>query len=263
MIHQRGFYSDLNQKRSGYVTKYRNQWAEVLSDVAEASTEAFAGAGDLTTGRAKAFAALRNHRDEYQPVLRDNTLDVATVWSGEVLEHLKTQRSVPADPIYLIVGRKDPQGEEAGKQAATQHLEDEAAELVQKIHDGTRKQLQAILKTVFDEDLSHADAIKRMRSAWPGLTRARARRIARTETIRASGIGVEAAGRDAAFGVQYEWMATTDDRTRATHLAVDGVTRTPDGFFNVGGYEAKHPADTRLPPAEAVNCRCALAAVPL
>jgi SPP1 gp7 family putative phage head morphogenesis protein len=243
------FYSDLKQKRSGSVTKYRHRWHEVLSTVAEASIEAYVSAGDEQTGRAKALTALRNHRDDYRPVLEENTIDVASVWGGEVLAHLKSQRQVP-------------EGEGAGKQAAVQHLADEGADLVQDIHESTKNTLRSILQETMDEDLSEGEKIRRMREQWEGLSRVRARRIARTETVRASSIGVEAAGQDAPFGVEYEWMAANDSRTRAAHLAADGNKRTPDGFFEIGGHEAKHPADMRLPPSQSVNCRCAMAAVP-
>lgn len=54
------------------------------------------------------------------------------------------------------------------------------------------------------------------------------------------------------------WDATLDGRTRQTHARADGQKRNEDGFFTIGGYQARYPLDENLPAEESMNCRCRL-----
>jgi len=89
--------------------------------------------------------------------------------------------------------------------------------------------------------------------------------IARTETIRASNAGSQALFND--WGVELkEWIATPDNRARATHLAAwsdysEGGTPGPipmDQVFGVGGSSLMYPGDPSGSPGETINCRCVL-----
>lgn len=50
--------------------------------------------------------------------------------------------------------------------------------------------------------------------------------------------------------------STPDARTRETHRAADGQTRTVGEPFTVGGASLKYPGDPSAPPAEVIGCRC-------
>jgi len=89
--------------------------------------------------------------------------------------------------------------------------------------------------------------------------------IARTETIRASNAGSQALFDD--WGVEKkEWLATPDNRTRATHLAAwsdysEGGQPGPIPMnepFGVGGSSLQYPGDPNGPPGETINCRCTM-----
>lgn len=54
------------------------------------------------------------------------------------------------------------------------------------------------------------------------------------------------------------WDATLDGRTRQTHARADGQKRNSEGYFIIGGYQARYPLDENLPAEESVNCRCRL-----
>lgn len=90
----------------------------------------------------------------------------------------------------------------------------------------------------------------------------RASRIARTETnnlvnaadLQAARTEEQHTGDD----MHKVWVATLDPRTRDTHFQLDGQRVPLDGKFMVGGHEADHPSDQRLPPHESINCRCTL-----
>jgi hypothetical protein len=88
----------------------------------------------------------------------------------------------------------------------------------------------------------------------------RARVIAVTETTRAYGAGTVAAGleqsRVTGRLLQKRWRTEHDDRVRASHRSVDGVTLPLYQPFNVGGTPMLFPGDPTAPADEVVNCRC-------
>lgn len=88
------------------------------------------------------------------------------------------------------------------------------------------------------------------------ISRWRARRIARTETIRASNFGQMVAANESGLSLWKQWVATLDDRVRPTHEVAHNQVVKMGKDFNVGGYRAPYPAAPILPASEAVNCRC-------
>jgi len=93
-------------------------------------------------------------------------------------------------------------------------------------------------------------------------TEHRARRIARTETLRALNQGRYLAGEQAAreYGLRLTktWRATADDRTRDKHEDADGQAADFEKPFIVGGEELMYPLDPNGSAANTVNCRCTM-----
>jgi SPP1 gp7 family putative phage head morphogenesis protein len=87
-----------------------------------------------------------------------------------------------------------------------------------------------------------------------------AHRIARTEAHWASQRTISEAIKESPVIVAKEWVAVGDERTRETHLELDGTRVGKDELFNVGGIIAEGPGMTG-DPAEDINCRCQLVEV--
>ena len=88
-------------------------------------------------------------------------------------------------------------------------------------------------------------------------------RNARTAMTAAENMGrAEAADDLKAQGIPMDevWSATYDDRTRETHLELDGTVRDENGLFGVGiiNKPLRFPADPEGDPEEIYNCRCRL-----
>ncbi|TRZ53858.1 hypothetical protein D4S03_01120 [bacterium] len=100
---------------------------------------------------------------------------------------------------------------------------------------------------------------------WGGAFKWMSRRIAQTETIRASNFGTKEGVNS--LGIEYtqSWLATNDGRERETHAqaAIDNDHIPSDQLFRVGGYECEYPGDPALPPEESINCRCSWTASPV
>jgi len=67
----------------------------------------------------------------------------------------------------------------------------------------------------------------------------------------------------AAMGIEIEkeWIATSDSRTRESHLNADGQKKPWDSPFELDYGEMMYPGDPAGHPAEVYNCRCTVAAV--
>lgn len=88
-----------------------------------------------------------------------------------------------------------------------------------------------------------------------------AERIARTETHGAAeATTYESAGAIANAGIEVTrtWLATSDDRVRATHAEADGQTVGMEEPFTVGDAELMYPGDPDGPPEEVISCRCSV-----
>ena len=79
--------------------------------------------------------------------------------------------------------------------------------------------------------------------------------IARTEATSANNLGFTEAYKQSGVANAKEWIATGDERTRDSHIAVDGDIVKLDASFKNG---LQYPGDGSADPGETVNCRCVL-----
>jgi hypothetical protein len=122
----------------------------------------------------------------------------------------------------------------------------------------TRELIQKVLTKAYALGWSFDEILKYLPTA-PALTRIRARRIARTETVGAANFGADAVARDSGLKLNKVWSSVNDIRTRHDHRNVDGQKVGMDDTFNVGGFPMKYPGDKakgKTPAKEIVNCRC-------
>lgn len=90
----------------------------------------------------------------------------------------------------------------------------------------------------------------------PGLTAARATRVARTEVVSASNAGSLSLVLEMGFTGTKTWLATEDARTRHTHAEAEGQTVDLRASFEVGTSSLFFPGDPSGAPEEIINCRC-------
>jgi hypothetical protein len=99
---------------------------------------------------------------------------------------------------------------------------------------------------------------QRIRADVGGMSTARARTIARTETAAAMGHGEQeemtATAEELGVDIRKTWTATEDENTRETHSDADGQTIPLDETFTVGDAELMFPGDPDGQPEEIINC---------
>jgi uncharacterized protein with gpF-like domain len=146
--------------------------------------------------------------------------------------------------------------------------------LVADITSTTKKKMNDIVTKGINEGLSIEEIVRIMKSDEQlSYSAFRARRIARTEVMRASNIGAMKGAEAHDFEVDKQWIAARDSRTRRIpedtydHVALDGVVVGFDEPFESMGKEgqqvsAMQPGDINAPPGFTINCRCAVGFIP-
>ena len=92
------------------------------------------------------------------------------------------------------------------------------------------------------------------RSAYRG----RIVRLARTLATRS--LGEEMQEDLSKTSATKRWVAVHDERTRSSHLDLDGVTVPVDVAFSTGTATLMYPGDPTAPASETINCRCVMVA---
>jgi len=125
------------------------------------------------------------------------------------------------------------------------------------------------LKSTVAEGINAGEGIpklsKRVGSVYEGYTSVdkpwKAKRIAQTETIKASNFGKLQGDKQSGVVIGKEWLATDDSRTRDTHMMADGQKRKIDDTFDIGGSSLMYPGDPSGDPGESINCRCTMLSI--
>jgi uncharacterized protein with gpF-like domain len=178
--------------------------------------------------------------------------DVATVWGHKVQLSIKRQAKSRqpigfSERLFEIL-----------KQYYGIDLLQDSMDITQTTKDFIQKILTDAAKTGIGID----EIVKQITAH--DFTDIRARKIARTETVRASNIAGDIIARESGLKMNKEWLAVLDARTRSDHIEVHGTIVDQDATFTVGGYQMKFPGDgSGGAGAELiVNCRCVCVYIP-
>lgn len=120
--------------------------------------------------------------------------------------------------------------------------------VTQKVYD--------IIKEEYGEKGEGARSVaEKIQERFTELKDFEAERIARTETLKAQGHATYNRLLNNPNVEYIQWISTVDDRTRDSHLELDGEITFADGtgVFSNG---LKFPGDTSGDPEEWMNCRC-------
>lgn len=129
--------------------------------------------------------------------------------------------------------------------------------MANNITQTTKDRIRTVLRD--NLDASFDQIVKILRS--PELTAARARLIARTETVAATnGAAIENA-KAFVIPMRKRWSAVLDGRTRKDHETLDGQTVGMNEKFSVVDKDGitrqmSAPGDKEGGPAQVCNCRC-------
>lgn len=214
--------------------------------------------------------ALQGHREEYEQEILILYRSTWPTFAERVRDALRGEQSSHADYVRKRVfsDYKQDEDEDFWQREAQGYVSNEGGVLIQEPVGTTRDRIISATRDSVQEGLREGWGSERIAREIDNQTsdvvsRARARKISRTETIRASSVasvsGAQRTASQIGQNLEKEWIETQDDRVRSTHLAVGGSTVPLNGTFTVGGFPAKYPADPQLPARESINCRCSTA----
>ena len=158
--------------------------------------------------------------------------------------------------------------------AVMEFLTNQGFTLVSDITKTTKDKLLSIVDKGVNEGLGVDEIVKIILSDEQlSYSAFRARRIVRTEVMRASNIGAMEGAKAHSFEVDKQWISARDIRTRRIprnqfdHVALDGIVVDFDETFNSVGkegeqVEAMQPGDITQPAGFTINCRCAVGFIP-
>ena len=138
-------------------------------------------------------------------------------------------------------------------------------ELCKDMNNTTKKKLRKVLAEAVFEGDSIPEKTKKLIEASDGMfdedKKWRATMIARTESCSTMNAGANELYKSE--GINYkEWVSVQDDRTRDSHLMMDGVVvpitdkfEVP-AFDNTEGGALSYPGDPTGPAGQTINCRC-------
>ena len=160
---------------------------------------------------------------------------------------------------------------EAGGQLVTDELElEEAVSLPtaavesvvqnrQNMLSRTSTEIWHEIRELISEGIDAGDSIdelaNRIRNKFNDISKARARRIAVTETAVAYEQGRYLTMKEAGI-THKKWITASDDNVRDSHKQVNGEVLPIDELFIVGDSTLLHPADPNGDAEEVINCRC-------
>lgn len=249
-------WTAIEEERATFLPWAAGEARSALSRISGVATEAFERGIMPSDGEAMAVAAAEEMRDDYAELLRTIYLRVMPHFGNKVYEQF-----AEGSRSFSYLTRRGELTEDFWAEVVDRFIRERAGDLI----SGMLRKHVSVIRAVIAEGVAEGEGVeeiaRRLREQLPGVDRARARRISRTEVIRASNFGSIEGARATGLDMRKEWIATPDTRTRPSHAAADGQQVGLDAAFTVGGHEAQYPGDPALPAEESVSCRCTVAFV--
>jgi hypothetical protein len=164
------------------------------------------------------------------------------------------QRILEARVKHRPIEKKDE--EDIFDQAIANYLRQYQATKITQISQTTARQVKQLIEIGVADGLSSTQIAKEISQKIPGISRIRAKVIARTETHTAANIGAYAAAEATGLNLIKEWASAVDERTREDHLEANGQQVGLNESFIVGGEELNMPGDPSGSAENIINCRC-------
>ena len=203
--------------------------------------------------------------DELMKIMTELYRETAVVFGNASYRAVRNQSRKAADPFGLNTDFIS---------QIIQFLSLYGFQLVAEMTQTSKKKLTDIITQAVQEGLSIDEMVRIITSDDElGYSAMRARRIARTEVMRASNYAALQGANSHNFEVDKVWIAARDSRTRRIprntydHLNMDGQQVPYDQPFTSTGKKgdtvlATAPGDPNTPAGFTINCRCAIGFVP-
>jgi hypothetical protein len=129
----------------------------------------------------------------------------------------------------------------------------ESGDRIKHITENTKMIIRKSIDKSITDGLGIDEAARELLKEWRGISRTRAKVIARTEILSGSNAGSFIGAQSTGLDLQKVWLATRDSRTRDSHRHLDGEKVEMEEVFSNG---LRYPGDPRGTAKETIQCRC-------
>lgn len=212
------------------------------------------GAASASRSLAKAKKSLTDSQIELiadaidGDILRDQLNPIWERFTREWIE--QTAEDIERD--QKIVGNL---GEALIAQLVADHLREFGAKRITRVNNLTRKRIRKIVADAVARGDGPPVIAREIRAAFSKMTKGRATRIARTETLRSSNFAIAESHKASGVVSQREWVSVLDGVTRDVHAGLNGQIVDIGDRFKFAGYSTDYPGNFGVADQD-INCRC-------
>ena len=190
------------------------------------------------------------------PKILYNKLRKSLIKAFSSVFNLNTNRGTPYINSLFGFGIKNKDIPSISNSIIKQYSSKNAVKMAKLVTNSVKKTINKIITQGQSQGINQRDIVKKITDKVSGMSKSRARTIARTETSKTINI-TENTVADEAGMTEKEWVYTHISKSpREAHVALDGTVIKINESFNVNGFEGKYPHDPNLPPSEVINCEC-------
>lgn len=231
------YWKAVDRRRGSYQGSFFRAIKRRFLEEQRAVLEAFE-AGGLVLAEAAHLAQL----EEWRKLLKQLGAKVMEDFGSSTFDGFKS--------AFMLQERKD---FDVYTDEVQRFIEENVGIKISGISETTLKALKAAVAEGESLGESVAEISARMQVVYDGFGSQRAFLIARTEVISYSNAGSRYAAKQTGLNLEKEWIATRDDKTRASHEDMDGERRDMDEPYSNG---LMFPGDPHGRAGEIIQCRC-------
>lgn len=235
---------DLSQQFQRFIKRYEAIYAPQFNKALKSQIQQYIDNGTLMAVTS----------DQIYKVLLEVYQNSAAVWAHKSMLH--TRRSKGRSPMGFS---------QRINELMRKHFGIDLLNIAQQITETTKRVIGDVLSKAIDTGDSFEKIAETLQQE--GITKERAKLIARTEVVSSANAAAVISAKETAavtgLGLRKIWIATQDSRTRHDHAEVDQQIIGIDDSFIVGGFRMTQPGDRTqgADGSQVCNCRCCVGMV--
>ena len=238
-------WEEINRKRLPFIRFGENLFKRMYGDI-----------------RRKFVSSIQNLTtpEEFTQAARSFRIDDSIVKAAYLRFYIKTGVSFAKSQVKSLRGGMEVKQEEDWEVIIREFVRTRTGKKISQVIQSETDDIIRITKNVVQQGIDEGwgmDKIARgIQKTQSEMDLWKALRIARTEVVTASNIGVKVGADELPGNKVKVWISTFDQRSRPEHMAMDGVRVALNEMFNVDGEMMEFPGDPNASAGNITNCRC-------
>ena len=198
--------------------------------------------------------------EEFTQAAQSFKIDSSIVQTAYLRFYIKTGVSFAKSQVKSLRGGMEVKQEEDWEVIIREYVRTNTGKKISQVIQSETDDIIRITKNIVQQGIDEGwgmDKIARgIQKTQSEIALWKALRIARTEVVTASNVGVKVGADELPGNKVKVWISTFDQRSRPEHMAMDGVRVAMNEMFNVNGEMMEFPCDPNASAGNIINCRC-------